>query len=53
MKFCPFLSITSEFTMNCEKNCALYADNGECALKNLGNVKPDKSDDDDDDNFED
>lgn len=51
MKFCPFLSIQADY-INCDRECALYADNGECALKNLGNVKPEKSDEDDDDDFE-
>ena len=48
MKFCPFLSINSNNLENCKSNCALYADNNECALKNLGNPKVEKSDEDDD-----
>ena len=50
-KFCPFLSINSDTVETCSRNCALYADNNECALKNLGNVKPEKLDEDDDDDF--
>lgn len=50
-KFCPFLSINSDKTEDCLSNCALYADNNECALKNLGNVKPEMLNEDDDNDF--
>lgn len=48
MKFCPFLSINTNGFENCKSDCALFADNNECALKNLGNVKPEPSNEDDD-----
>ena len=48
MKFCPFLSINTSNFESCKTDCALQADNNECALKNFGNVKPEKLDEDDD-----
>ena len=48
MKFCPFLSNSNDGFFNCSSECALYADNNECALKNLGNVKTEKSNENDD-----
>ena len=47
MKFCPFMSNAGAY-IDCDTECALYADNNECALRNLGNVKPEKSNEDDD-----
>lgn len=48
MKFCPFLTSSTDGFFKCSSECALYADNNECALKNLGNLKVEKSDEDDD-----
>ena len=36
-KFCPFRSINATEPVLCYKDCALYADNDECALLNIGN----------------
>lgn len=37
MKFCPLRS-TAEKTVECSHDCAFFAENEECAIKNLGNV---------------
>ena len=36
-KFCPFRSINAIAPIPCYKDCALYAENDECALLNIGN----------------
>ena len=36
-KFCPLRS-TPEKDIACAENCAFFAENRECAIKNLGNV---------------
>lgn len=36
-KFCPLRS-TPEKEIACSENCAFFAENRECAIKNLGNV---------------
>lgn len=48
MAFCPFLTNSTDGIFQCSSNCALYADNNQCALKNLGNLKVEKADEDDD-----
>ena len=37
MKFCPLRS-TAEKEVPCSNSCALYAENEQCALKNIGNM---------------
>ena len=48
MKFCPFLTNSNDGYFQCTSNCALFADNNQCAIKNLGNIKVEKSNEDDD-----
>lgn len=35
--FCPFRS-TAEKEIACSENCALFTQNNQCAIKNIGNV---------------
>ena len=37
MKFCPFISDSTQYR-DCSEDCALFADNKQCAIKNLGNA---------------
>ena len=37
MKFCPLRS-TDEKEVECSKDCAFFADNKQCAVKNIGNM---------------
>ena len=37
MKFCPLMS-TPERIVDCSDSCALFANNKQCAIKNLGNA---------------
>ena len=37
MKICPFRS-TAEKEVPCSTECALYCENSECAIKNMGSA---------------
>ena len=44
MKFCPLRS-TAEKEVACSENCAFFAKNEQCAIKNIGDGKFDVLDD--------
>ena len=48
MAICPFLTNPTVGLCDCTSDCALFADNNQCAIKNLGNIKVEKSKEDDD-----